>query len=486
MTHAKKLHTLRKTHIVIAVCLGMLAGLVYVRHGSTIHGPSWLALLLVSVAFITIRFRPYLMIGLLCGVLLGWWRGSIAYKSVAPLQQLYGKKVTVQGVATLDGVYGDKGDLTFRLQTDTIISPQHTPAKALVIVGGYGERSVIRGDVLEVTGKLSRARGSAIARISFAEITAIRRPNNPMERLRLFFGAGLQSALPEPQGSLGLGLLIGQRTTLSKEFQDQLTTVGLVHIIAVSGYNLTILVSAARKLCAKLSKYQSVLLSLALIAIFLTISGLAASLVRAAVISLFSLGAAYYGRQFKPVVLLLLAAAVTAFANPQYIWFDIGWYLSFAAFAGVILVSPALHFLIYKDREPKLLGGLLLETISAQLTTLPLLLMLFGRLSIISLPANVAIVPLLPLTMLFSLLVGLAGMLHSSMLAGVVGWPAKMLLGYIVEATKLFSAAPMAEVTMYISAATMCAIYAALGMTLFIVGRHMRKPGRNTLEHAII
>lgn len=482
-----KVRAVKRTHAIIALSIGLLAGLAVVR--VSVPSVSWnlpAAIGVVLAGLLIIKKFPVLVVFTLGGLVLGWWRGTVAMRSVRPIQDLYGQKVTIRGVATLDGVYGDKADLTFRLQADSIVAPHAQKVNVLINVGGFGVRSVVRGDVLEVTGKLTKSRGAAIGRMSFAEIVAVSRPASPLERLRLYFGAGLQSALPEPQGSLGLGLLIGQRTTLSKEFQDQLTTVGLVHIIAVSGYNLTILVTAARKLCDRLSKYQSLILSLLLIALFLAISGLAASLVRAAVISLLSLGAGFYGRQFKPVVLLLLSAAITAFANPQYVWFDIGWYLSFAAFAGVILVSPALHYIVFRGREPKLLGGLVVETISAQITTLPLILMLFGRLSIISLPANIAIVPLLPLTMLFSMIAGLAGLFHMGILVGIVAWPAKMLLGYIVEATYFFAAAPMAEVSLYISVATMMIIYGAIAMVLIIVYRHMRKTSRNTLEYAII
>lgn len=470
----------------MSVCIGVLLGLASVRFQLVLPSNWWLLVLGGLGVVLAVKCMPFVVLCFIAGFMSGWVRGNSEFRAVKSLQNMYGQKVTIRGTATLDGVYGDKGDVTFRMFANAVVTPQYRPVEALVIVGGYGVRSVVRGDVLEVSGTLNKARGAAIARLSFAEITSVSRSADPLERLRLIFGAGLQSALPEPQGSLGLGLLIGQRTTLPKEFQDQLTTVGLVHIIAVSGYNLTILVTAARKLCAKLSKYQSLLLSLVLISLFLAISGLAASLVRAAVISILSLGAAYYGRTFKPTVLLLSTAAGTAFVNPQYLWFDIGWYLSFAAFAGVILVSPVLQYVVFRGREPKLLGGLLIETISAQITTLPLILMLFGRLSIVSLPANIAIVPLLPLTMLLTLVAGLAGVFHLGAVVGVLSWPAKIALGYIVEATRLFSVAPFAEVTLYISATTMTAVYVLLAFIVYVVGRHRQEAGSNTLKHAII
>ena len=92
----------------------------------------------------------------------------------------------------------------------------------------------------------------------------------------------------------------------------QLAAVGLTHIIAVSGYNLTIIIRAMRRLLTKRSKYQSTLLSFGLIAVFLLVTGFSASIVRAAIVSGLSLIAWYYGRAFRPLLLILLSAVITA------------------------------------------------------------------------------------------------------------------------------------------------------------------------------
>src|SRR5207237_6670305 len=117
------------------------------------------------------------------------------------------------------------------------------------------------------------------------------------------FSSGMQSALPEPQASFGLGLLIGQRNTLPQEITNQLIMVGLVHIVAVSGYNLTILVRAANRL--KLgSKYQQLLLSLGLISVFVLMTGFRASIVRAPIVSLLILRVWHSGLQVCTIALL--------------------------------------------------------------------------------------------------------------------------------------------------------------------------------------
>src|SRR5690606_12381438 len=110
---------------------------------------------------------------------------------------------------------------------------------------------------------------------------------------------------------------------------DHLTKVGLIHIVAVSGYNLTIIINACRRLLQKRSRFQTLVLSLSLIGTFLLFTGYSPSIVRAALVSGLSLGLWFLGRRIKPVPLLFLAAAITAGANPLYLWSNIGWYLSF-------------------------------------------------------------------------------------------------------------------------------------------------------------
>src|SRR5690606_1903143 len=138
----------------------------------------------------------------------------------------------------------------------------------------------------------------------------------------------------------GMGLLVGVRNTLPEETSEQLRHVGLTHIIAVSGYNLTVIVMACRRLLAKRSKFQTTFACLALIGVFLLLTGSHPPIVRAAVISVLSIGAWYYGRKVKPLVILMVAAAITVLANPVYLWSSVSWWLSFLAFFGVLVLAP--------------------------------------------------------------------------------------------------------------------------------------------------
>lgn len=324
---------------------------------------------------------------------------------------------------------------------------------------------VYKGDQVQVEGKLYPTRGSRQAIISFADISITQSSDSKVESFRRNFATGLTSALPEPLAFFGLGLLIGQRTTLPKVLTDQLSVVGLTHIVAVSGYNLTIIILAVQKLLGKQSKYQASLLTVLLIGSFLMITGFSASIVRAAIVSLLSLAAWYYGRAFKPLVILLLAAALTAGWYPVYIWSDLGWLLSFLAFAGILVAVPLAQKRFLKGKEPKLVASVLLETFAALLFTLPLTMYISGKLSLVALVANALVVPLVPIAMLASFVAGLAGM-WAPQLAGWVAWPAKLVLGYMVDLVRAMAAWPHASVGQSIRLPQMLVLYGLIVVLL--------------------
>jgi len=151
---------------------------------------------------------------------------------------------------------------------------------------------------------------------------------------------------------------------------------------------------------------------------FLAIAGGSAPINRAAIVSIFGLLSWYYGRQLKPLLLLLLSGAITAFASPFYIWGDPGWYLSFLAFGGVLILAPTLNQLLFKKQPPAMLVQILVETLSAQLCTLPYSLYLFGGVSVIAPLANVLILPFVPFVMALIFLVGIVGII----LPGLAIW----------------------------------------------------------------
>ncbi len=433
------------------------------------------------LSMLTIRKRniAWLIFMILFGLSLGIWRGDQFQKSFSVYDRIYEKKVIIVAEAKSDGVYDDKKQLEFEVG-DVYIPEENLNLPGKMTVSGFGVPAVTRGDIVQVEGKVYQTRGGKVGRVSFAEIEVINKTDSIVERVRQNFVAGVYNALPEPAASFALGLLIGQRSTLPDSVDENFKKVGLVHIVAVSGYNLTILVLFARRILEKSSKYQATLLASGLIVGFLLITGFSASIVRASIVSALSLLTWYVGRSMKPLLLIGLTAFITGVWNPIYVWFDIGWYLSFLAFFGVLVLSPLLISRYSKSDRLLTFKQLISDTFSAQILTLPIIMFIFGRVSLIGFLVNIIVVPLVPFAMLFSFIAGIAGML-SPQATGILALPAKIMLVAILDVANLFAQIPGALIDTKISLSEMLFAYALIIFICLILS-HKTKNRRDIID----
>lgn len=413
------------------------------------------------------------------GMVIGIWRGGIYLDRIEPYKQLAGQKVSIVAVADSSGVYGQNSQLEFDIAHIKIMSPLKLDLPGRMVVSGYGVNSVLRGDTVTSEGKIYLRRGGKQAGISYATINVTKRSASVIEKLRRDFLAGLSTSLPEPHDQFAAGLLIGQKSELPASVTETLRIVGLSHVIAVSGYNLTILVDVARKRMGKKSKFRATVSSILLILLFVALAGSSASIARAAFVSILTVLASHYGRSVKPVLLILLAASCTAFINPLNVWTDIGWYLSFFAFFGVLVVAPAVQKRIYGlKKEPHVIAKILLETGSAQIMTLPIIMFVFGEISLVSMVANILVVPLVPLAMLLSLVAGIAGMVLP-LASGIFAWPARVILDFMLSVSSILSRIPHAFKQATISAYTMTIAY--VFVVILVIVMHQKAKTSDTI-----
>jgi len=459
-----------RTIMITAGCLAVLTGLALSRKTSLLL-PGWLVILWPLAVLIKRRTGLSLLLVIFACFALGMWRGGIYQQNVSKLNALTNQKVNIVGRVTSDSINTDNAQIQFTVNIIHLINPYKTDLAGSFKINGYGERMVYRGDQVSISGKIFPTRGANQATIGYGQITKLSAGHNLFADLSRKFSAGMQSSLPEPMSSFGLGLLVGLRTVMPPDILAQLTVVGLVHIVAVSGYNLTILVRGVSRLKIN-SKYQKTAISLGLIFSFVMITGFSASIIRAALVSGLSLGAAYYGRRIKPMLLISFAAALTAFVNPFYVWGDLSWYLSFLAFFGILIVAPAIQARLF-SKSPKLIVAVLLETLSAEIMTLPLIMMSFGQLSVVALLANLLIVPLVPFAMLLSAVSGLAGLLIPQ-LAGWFAWPAVLLLTYMLDVIKILAEVPSALINRSLSITMMLVFYAAVVVVVIVMRRRTK------------
>lgn len=393
----------------------------------------------------TVYFLPLVVVA---GVLLGLWRGSVDQNLLAVYERLYGFSASVKGKVTDDPDIGKSNEVILRLSELRINGHQ--------VAGGMWvststKADIKRGDVVEVKGVMAEGFGSFAAAMYRAQLTAVERPvpGDVARQVRDWFADAIRVAIPEPQASLGIGYLVGQRRALPPELSDALVIAGLTHIVVASGYNLTILVRLARRLFVKVSKYLAVLSATLMIVSFVAVTGASPSMTRAGLVAGLSLAAWYYGRKFHPLVLLPFAAAVTVLINPGFAWNDLGWQLSFAAFAGVMIVAPLLQAYFFGDKKPGTIRQILGETIAAQLMTLPILLLAFGLFSNVAIIANLLVLPLVPLAMLLTFVAGIGGLVALSF-AEIIGLPASWLLGYMTTTAQYLAGLPWAQSEMEI------------------------------------
>jgi len=175
-------------------------------------------------------------------------------------------------------------------------------------------------------------------------------------------------------------------------------------------------------------------------------------------------------------------AAGTAYVDPIYLWSDMGWYLSFLAFIGVLIVAPLITARIFKDKQPNAIVQLIIETVSATMMTLPLILFTFERLPVLSLVANMLVVPLIPFAMLATTIAGVVGMI-APMILGVFGIPASVIIGYIVAVVEFLSSIEWASLEIAIPVSAMIVGYGVSGTLLII---WWRKTNHKFLSRSIV
>ncbi|MBP7834857.1 ComEC/Rec2 family competence protein, partial [Candidatus Saccharibacteria bacterium] len=255
----------KRTTIVIAGCIAILLGL-YLAKLTTPISFSWIILAIISLVILWRHKTARLLLVIILFFGFGWWRGGLLQVDNQKYSEYYGKKVSVIATAQEDGFYAQNSQLEFTAN-NVSINGESLPGK--IKIKGYGEPAVYRYDKVEAVGKIYPSIGGRQANISYADISVIATTNSKLDDLRRNFIVGMETALPEPAASFGIGLLVGQRSLLPADVLATLTAVGLVHIIAVSGYNLTIIIDFIRRISARLSRFQVVFLASGLMYAFI-------------------------------------------------------------------------------------------------------------------------------------------------------------------------------------------------------------------------
>jgi competence protein ComEC len=332
------------------------------------------------------------------------------------------------------------------------------------------------GDALNVTGKLETpepfdnfdyksylARQGIYSVIYYPEVELLGqseglKPLQWIYSLRERLSASLARALPEPQGSLAQGILLGLRANIPDSLNQAFSRTGTAHILAISGLNICIVIAMFLSLgILVFGRQRSIYIWLALAATWLyaLLAGMNTPVIRAAIMGSLFLMAEYLGRQQSAIIALAFAAAVMVGIQPQLLW-SVSFQLSFLAMAGLIFFYPYFQTWgrkgvarLFKNREKivptaSIITDGFASTLAAIVAVGPLIAYNFGVVSLVSVPATFFSLPALPAIIVTSALVAFAGLL-ATLMAQILGWLAWLFLSYFLLVVQGFNALPFSS-----------------------------------------
>ncbi|MFH1671665.1 MAG: ComEC/Rec2 family competence protein [Candidatus Portnoybacteria bacterium] len=257
----------------------------------------------------------------------------------------------------------------------------------------------------------------------------------------------IEQALPLPQSSVLKAVFLGDRFGLSNQLKEKLNITGTRHIVAISGMHMIIMTQILLFLGLSIGlwRHQVFYFVLIILVLYIVMIGAPASAVRAGIMAGLLLLAQKFGRLRSADRAVIFAATIMLLINPQLLKSDVGFQLSFLAVLGIIYLKPIFDKRTENWPNPVRLKDILTMTFAAQLSTLPVLIFHFGRLSLISPLANILIVPLLPAIMISGIVLSFSGLIWLS-LAKVIAWPVWLVLTYVVKIVDYLSVIPLAAI----------------------------------------
>lgn len=393
-----------------------------------------------------------------------------------------GRTVTLQARVLSDP---EVRDASTRLRVSAINiekdgAPQEVSGDAIIYLPRYpefeyGDTLTLRGELatpfefdgFDYAGYLARQNIYSVMYYPEGELLSIGNGNallSLISGLRHRLANSLSRALPEPQASLAQGILLGLRANIPSDISDDFTRSGTMHLLAISGLNLTLISGLLVSLLIRLlgrRHYIYIWLAGGAVWFYVLLCGASPSVVRAGAMATVFLAAELAGRQKSGGPALFFAAAVMAAFNPAVLR-DVSFQLSFLAMFGLIYICPFLRGPVKRLTElipeRRFRQGLLyvidnlVVSLGAMLAIWPVLAVNFGSLSLAGPIATVLASPLLPLIIILSLAVAVAGLafLPLALAIGSVLWLFTTCLSLIAAIFSYFPVLDVARLNSFI------------------------------------
>lgn len=432
--------------------------------------PSWTlgalcVLLAGACAVLALRTPQHLIVLMGAVALLG---GALAVGRLMLMPSALPPSLEVQVGETIERTARVVADPDVRETSQRLTVEVEGGARLLVVTDRYPSFSY--GEVVIVSGVLMRpepfetgtdrvfrydqflAKDSIFGILRYARVEKHHPPQGIDAALAALYSVkhvsseALGRALPEPHASLASGLILGGKQGLGEELLNDFIIAGLVHIVVLSGYNIMLVADFVMRIARVCAARAASITGALAIALFVLAAGAGPASIRAGLMALIAVYARSTGRTYDAFRALVLVGVLMLLANPLTLLYDPGFQLSFLATLGLIFGAPRIEQMLVQIR-PAFLRELAASTIAAQVAVLPLLLYQNGLLSLVALPVNLLVLPLVPLAMLCSFVALLAGA-FIPIAAPLIGAPAYVLLSAITGIASWSAALPLAAVTL--------------------------------------
>jgi len=280
------------------------------------------------------------------------------------------------------------------------------------------------------------------------EAELLERPATPIAGLRRRMAAALLQRCGPERGGVLAALVLGSAVVpVPADVRDAFRVAGLSHALAASGFHLTVLLGAVMALGRHLSRLPRTALAVGAMLVFLLLAGPQPSVVRAVLMGGVAFAVLESGGRSRPLGVLLLSVLVMLLVRPSWL-LDVGFQLSVAATAGLILTATDLEQVLVRQLPPWLgprwIGAGLAVPLAASLWTLPLQLLHFGVVPLYAVPANLVVAPLLTPLTLGAMAMALAAVTLPALLP-LLAWPLGLLTELLLLVVRGFAALPMAQ-----------------------------------------
>ena len=452
--------------IFYAVCFGFIFGIllrsfIYVNIYTVLFiSAIGLALFFIFTFILRSKFGIFLSIFILF-LLLGILR--FHYGDIKP-PQIFEKEVG-QKISILAKVVDEP---TFRANSVALeVEANVAKQKTRILITTSLSTDLKYGDTVKITGTLEKPKNfigdngkefdyinylrkdGIIYLMSYPHIYLLSSGNGNKVKSALFYAKEkfldkLDFAIPKPESLLMGGLILGEKSSFDENLRQSLVNTGTIHIVALSGYNVTIVAEWFMVLFSFLTQALAISIGILSILLFILMTGASSTAIRAGIMATLALIARATGRNYDIGRALILALVIMILINPLLLVYDVSFQLSFIATIAVIFFTPKIekYFLWVTPRFG--LRDILSVTSAAYIFVFPFILYKMGNLSLVALPANFLILPFIPMTMMLGFVTGFLGIIWNTF-ALPIGFIAYGLLHYELGVINFLSSVPFAS-----------------------------------------